>query len=211
MSWLKIGGAVGNSVCKHDLFLVLDVEETCVNYGPCDPAEIIELSAVAIDAVTGETKSELQMFVCPQLNPVLDQYCIETTGVTQENVDDGATWKQTVRTVHEWLESMNCVSGEVSFAWVTMGDRDLGTIIPKQCELVNMSVPHFWHNWIDLKQVFQQGYRVKGASLMDMLTELGLPLIGLQHSGIDACRNVGAVVKRAIWDGKNVDLTSGYL
>lgn len=38
--------------------------------------------------------------------------------------------------IEEWLVSMKCISGETSFAFVTFGDFDLGTMVPKQCQLV---------------------------------------------------------------------------
>merc|ERR1711934_1226485 len=106
---------------------------------------------------------------------------------------------------------MKCITGEVSYAWVTMGDHDLGTLVPKQCDQAGIKVPFFWCNWINFKQVFAEEYKVPSPSLVVMLKELDIPLEGLEHSGITSCRNVANVVKRALWDGKKIDLTSGFL
>jgi len=35
-----------------------------------------------------------------------------------------------------------------------------------------------------------------------MLRELGIPFAGVQHGGVDACRNGARLINRAIWDGK---------
>lgn len=213
--WLALGNAVGRSysIQQHDLLLILDLEETCIKHGAINPVEVIELSAVAVDSATGNIVSELHMFVKPDINPMLSKYCVEATGITQEMIDnDGKTWEETCQVVHEWLDSMKCISGEVSYAWLTMGDHDLGTLVPNQCELAEVSLPFFWCNWINFKKVFAEAYSMGGnPSIVTMLKTLELPLQGLQHSGIGACRNVANVLKRTIWDGKKVEITSGFL
>ena len=174
-------------------------------------AEIIEFSGVAVNSATGTIESEFQVFVKPSNNPKLEKYCEEATGVTQEDINNGVSWSDAVDLIHDWLTALRCASGEVSYAFVTFGDYDLGTMVPKQCRLSNMAVPTFFKAWLNFKVAFGELYGIPGASLMDMMRELKLEMVGLQHGGVDACRNGARVLTRAIWDGKVITsrLTEG--
>merc|ERR1711998_542363 len=96
--WLSKAGASGQTGTrqKFDLFLVVDIEETCKNYGTLNPVEIIEFSAIAMETATGTIVSEFHSYVTPEINPVLTEYCIETTGITQADVDTGREWQEVV-------------------------------------------------------------------------------------------------------------------
>jgi len=210
-SWLALHKPPGKSVSRqeYDLFFVIDLEETCMNYEAIDPQEVIEFSAIAISAATGQIQSEFHIFVKPEINPRLTEYCIETTGITQENVDSGVEFTKCMDLVDEWLDSLKCNSGEVSYTWVSLNDRDLGTLLPAQFELHKCSLPMAFQQWVNVKEVFFAAYKVKPTGLMSMLDELSLELTGLQHGGIDACRNVGKIVTRMIWDNVQLKNTSG--
>ena len=44
---------------------------------------------------------------------------------------------QALSLLEEWLTTMKCTSGETSYAFVSFGDFDIGTMVPKQCRLVS--------------------------------------------------------------------------
>ena len=69
-------------------------------------------------------------------------------------------------------------------------------------------MPPFWRRWVNFKETFVDAYGVRKTSPLEMMQELNIPMDGLQHGGIDACRNLGKLIKRAIWDGKKLQENS---
>jgi len=100
------------------------------------------------------------------------------TGITQADVDSGMSWADAIVLVSEWLTSLKALSGENSYAWVTMGDYDLGTMIPKQCILSKTDVPHYWLAWVNFKETFATCYGLKALSPMEMMKELDITMTG---------------------------------
>ena len=187
--------------------MILDLEETCAQYEQIDPQEIIEISAVAVNATTGNIVSEFHCLVKPKINQSLSKYCIETSGISQADVDAGYSFEDALGNFDDWFRYLKVKSGEVSFAFVTCGDRDLMTLLPRQAETYGVSVQDYFSSWVNLKHAFEKGYGVPGTNLLGMLKVLKIYHVGKQHGGIDACRNVARIVSRMVWDGKPLELS----
>lgn len=63
-------------------------------------------------------------------------------------------------------------------------------------------MPAFFKVWLNFKITFGELYGIQNASMVQMMQELGIQMAGVQHGGIDACRNGARLIGRAIWDGK---------
>ena len=187
--------------------MILDLEETCAQYEQIEPQEIIEISAVAVNATTGNIVSEFHCLVQPRINKSLSEYCIQTSGISQADIDAGYSFEEALDNFDDWFRYLKIKSGEVSFAFVTSGDRDLMTLLPRQAEAYGAKIPDYFSSWVNLKKAFEQAYAVPGTDLLGMLKVLQIYHVGKQHGGIDACRNVARIVSRMVWDGKPLELT----
>lgn len=116
-----------------DYICVLDFEATCdtkqqMNRGDM---EIIEFPSVLIDCAQKKVVDQFQRFVITQKFKV-SQYCADLTGITQQQIDDQGVEFPTVLKEHqEWLNSHG-IPQEKSVMFVTCGDWDLKTMLPRQ-------------------------------------------------------------------------------
>ena len=166
---------------------VLDFEATCWSDKP--DHEIIEWPTVVVDLQTLEVVDEFRVFVRPKRQPVLSAFCIELTGITQDQVDAGLTlkaaWKAHARFMARYADSV----------FVTCGDWDLGTMLPADCRNNGLRAPAGpYSRWINIKSVFARYHPdVKKAGMMLMLSTLGVDHVGRHHSGLDDCRNIANI------------------
>jgi 3'-5' exoribonuclease 1 len=80
---------------EFDYFLFFDVEATCIKDGGFNYAnEIIEFPIVLVDGTTFDIVDEFRSYVKPGINPILSEFCIELTGITQETVDQSPDFVQ---------------------------------------------------------------------------------------------------------------------
>jgi len=205
--WIAFNASPGKITSRQpfDLFVVLDIEETCAMYVPIEPQEVIEIAAVCVDGTTGNIISEFQSFVKPTFD--LSKHCELTSGISQADVIGAGSFAEVVDEMHDWFRYLKVNSGEKSFAFVTMGDRDLMSLMPRQAEVLGIELPDYWMSWVNLKSAFATEYGVEQRDLLEMLAELKIYHVGKQHGGIDAVRNVARIVSRMIWDGKTLQLT----
>nr|XP_027225747.1 ERI1 exoribonuclease 3-like [Penaeus vannamei] len=81
------------------------------------------------------------------------------------------------------------------FLFITCGDWDLKTMLPSQCKIENIQVPHYCDMWHNIKKSYslKTGVYVKG--MMPMLTGLKLQHIGTHHRGLDDCKNIANILR----------------
>jgi 3'-5' exoribonuclease 1 len=80
---------------EFDYFLFFDVEATCIKDGGFNYAnEIIEFPIVLVDGTTFDIVDEFRSYVKPGINPILSEFCIELTGITQATVDQSPDFVQ---------------------------------------------------------------------------------------------------------------------
>src|SRR5678816_1851033 len=86
-------------------FIVLDLEATCwqgndMNRSP----EIIELAAFSVNGYRDWVAS-FQKFIKPTSHPRLSAYCLELTGITQEQVNKSKRFDKIFPEFQDWVES----------------------------------------------------------------------------------------------------------
>lgn len=76
--------------------------------GPGERREILQIAAIKLDA-EGREVSRFLRYVKPVFNPVLSEFTIELTGITQEKVDtEGVPFAQSLREYVEFVDGLDC-------------------------------------------------------------------------------------------------------
>lgn len=187
-----------------DYLCVLDFEAQCEDNVRLNPQEIIEFPTVILDVKNNKIVSEFHTYVKPEQYPVLTDFCTQLTGITQDKVDNGVLLLDALKQHTQFLQDNGLLKPDgPTMAFVTCGDWDLKTCLPKQLEFLKVDVPAHYKNWINIKFKFHDHYRVRPKGMTDMLNHLGLDLIGRHHSGIDDTRNIASICMKMIEDHWN--------
>ncbi|KAI8465608.1 MAG: ribonuclease H-like domain-containing protein [Monoraphidium minutum] len=147
--------------------------------------------------------AEFQSYARPVVNPRLTRFCTQLTGITQATVDAAPAFKHVLWRAQEFLEEQGLAQQlrNQEAVFVTCGDWDLGTGLRKQCELSGTKVPNYMQRWLNIKAEYALHYGRPARGMVEMLEELGIPLEGRHHSGIDDTRNTARVLTRMLRDG----------
>ncbi|XP_042855808.1 ERI1 exoribonuclease 3-like [Penaeus japonicus] len=177
----------------YDYFLVLDFEATCDQDKLIQPQEIIEFPVLKVDARTFRIESTFHEFVKPVHNPLLTDFCIKLTTISQEEVDDGKDFRTVIHLFDKWVRED--VGLDKKFLFVTCGDWDLKTMLPRQCKTENVQVPNYCKRWHNIKQSYFSitNQYIKG--MMPMLAGLNLKHMGTLHRGLDDCHNIANILR----------------
>lgn len=170
----------------YDYFAVLDFEATC--WDDNNNHEIIEFPTVIIDCRTGKEVDRIEQFVRPTYNPTVSDFCHQLTTITQAQVDAGWSF------VDAFSAHQKFMSKYPNSIFVTCGDWDLRTMLPRDAQANGIEVPAQYKKYINIKHVFRQAYPdAKGKGLPDMLARSGLEMTGTLHRGIDDCVNIARI------------------
>ena len=199
--------------------VVLDFEATCdKDRKTFKPIEIIEWPAVIVDVETlkiyKDPKDYFHVYIKPQKNPILTEFCTELTGITQEMVDppNGIYIEQALEKWNKWcydhdlLPSNDDTSPRAAI--VTCGDWDLQQMWSKQCKVSGFNFGNpamLFAGWINVKAIFQRmmGLEYK-VGMKGMLEILRMTLDGRHHSGIDDVKNICKIVVELLKRNKNM-------
>ncbi|MBT3198358.1 MAG: exonuclease domain-containing protein [Phycisphaerales bacterium] len=199
-----------------EYFVVLDFEATCDRGKAPGPQEIIEYPSVLLSGETFDVINEFRSFVRPLHNPRLTPFCLELTGITQQQVDQARLFPDVLADHLAWLRGNNLrVTSQGSganFAFISCGDWDLLKMFPSQCRACLPPVgdiPHAFSRWVNIKKHFAAWRGVtKVPGMAGMLRKLGLELTGRHHSGIDDCRNIAKIARYLAKNGVTLTATS---
>lgn len=177
-----------------DRLVILDFEATCQEDEPPSPQEIIELPSVLVSLQERRILDEHESFVRPIFHPTLSEFCTKLTSIRQEQVDHAPIFTDALEAHQAWLASHGLLDREDAFAFVTCGEWDLRSMLPRQCTTSRIPIPRVYRRWINVKTVFTRTTRKRAGSMPEMLSALGLELEGRHHRGIDDCRNIARIV-----------------
>ncbi|KZT59212.1 Exonuclease [Calocera cornea HHB12733] len=192
-------------------FLIVDFEATCASPRPPNfTQEIIELPCLVYSLEQEYPTAMFHEYVRPVLGPRLTDFCTQLTGISQMTVDSASTFPSVWRRFNEFLADLCLNHPPSSFIFVTCGDWDLSSMLPRQLELCNIEFPSpdtgytgvDFTRWINIKKSFAEFYGTDPpGGLLEMLHVLGMQLEGRHHSGVDDCRNIGRIVEQMRRDG----------
>lgn len=159
--------------------------------------ELIQLAAVKIE-ISQKKASVLSSFnqlIKPKINPVLSDYIIELTGISQEMVDEMGI--DCVSAISHFQHF--CMEGELAcFAWGNDGD-----ILLENCRLNDQVCPEFNKGVINLKKLAEQ-YSLAGAHLSsgELATFFNVELQGHKHNALYDVRSLATALDRWISTGQ---------
>ncbi|KAK7571894.1 hypothetical protein V9T40_014366 [Parthenolecanium corni] len=168
--------------CIKKLF-VLDFEATCEKNEIVSPQEIIEFPCLVLNSTSYNIEAKFHKYVKPKFNPI-SPFCTELTGIAPGTVENESEFPEVFEQFTKWLEMQLQTGTPEEMIFVTCGNWDLKSMLPRQCALYNLTIPEAMRRWINLKVAFYQntGYFPRG--LVDMHKHLNLILSGRLHSGI---------------------------
>ena len=178
---------------EFDYFLVLDFEANG-DHKIIKPMEIIEFPVLKVSGKTFEVESVFHHYVEPAVNKLCD-YCTQVTGITQGMVDGQPRLDLILKELDDWMEKEGLLQENVKSVFVTCGDWDLKTQLPRETAWHGYPLPEYCRAWINIKRPFEQVTRRRARGMMGMLKDLGIPHTGKHHSGIDDCKNIAKIVK----------------
>lgn len=119
-------------------------------------------------------------------------------------VDGQPDLPETLRLFHEWLIKENLLSPSgtadnathPSFIFVTCGDWDLKSMLPRQAEHFHLTIPPYLKKWMNIKKAYNKAMGTFPRGMMVMLSALDIGHQGRHHSGIDDCTNIARILKK---------------
>ena len=176
-----------NSLQHADHLLVIDFEATCGPGITQSATEIIEIGAVLLTWPELKEAGTFQRYVRPKTNPTLTRFCVNFTGITQQDVDAAETFPNALKT----LETELLTGKHVLFLdWSGFDWRQLKV----ECERNAVENPFKMGKW-DLQNLFKKTQKLRHSpSVTRALTTVNLEFIGRQHSGIDDAKNTARLV-----------------
>lgn len=166
-------------------FVVADLEYTSWDGapardwgGPGEFREIVQIGAVKVAQNGGLRETDaLMILVCPTLNPVLSDYFIELTGITNADIARAGV------PIAAALEGFAAFVGTLPI--LTHGPDNL--VITEECAEKSIGDPFPGHDWRDINPMI---HAVTGKALMssELPAHFGLPHAGQSHDALADAR-----------------------
>ncbi|MNS30715.1 sporulation inhibitor KapD [compost metagenome] len=198
-------------------YIIFDLEATCGWIGEDRQSEIIEIGAVKLSEKL-EVIDEFQSFVRPVINPELTEFCTKLTSITQADVDSAYDFSVVATAFELWCSEVPVDGGGMEFTdfWLCSWGFYDKKQLKQDCEHWSMdtawinkhiSIKH-QHGAMLSKEMYpaylRQGYTEtkakqmckalnRGVGMKTALEDLGIPLEGTHHRGIDDARNISKI------------------
>jgi inhibitor of KinA sporulation pathway (predicted exonuclease) len=159
---------------------------------PGEFREVVQIGAVRLSPRTLKPVDEFEILVIPRLNPVLSEFLVQLTGITNEALSGrGVDFVTAFRAFLEF-------AGD-SHIWAH-GRDDL--VLESNLRLygwhLQLGVPPY-SNAVDW--FLQHGVDLRGKHACDVPEAAGVPFIGRQHNALDDARGVASAIAAMIARG----------
>ena len=181
--------------------VVFDLEATCWEGGSTlEEQEIIEIGAVRLDSGF-EIADEFSELVRPVIRPILSDFCMQLTGIMQQDVDTASEFRIVGRRFLEWIGQKQCTP-------VSWGAYDLRHL-ELECRRHDVILPSYFGNaHINLKGLFAKKSKIRQCGMKAALKILRLDFEGMHHRGLDDARNIAKIARIVLADA-NIEKQSG--
>lgn len=177
-------------------FIIFDLEATCFEHGQQNH-EIIEIGAVKCDAQANPAAS-FQTYVKPTKNPVLSQFCKDLTSISQENVSSAPYFAEAMLAFEEFI--LDSFSPQETFL-LSWGHYDKNQIETESVQKnYNGRILDLLKNHHSLKHEYAKLTAQKPCGMKGALLQLGIPLDGTHHRGIDDATNIMKIFQKIYSD-----------
>ncbi|KAK2500626.1 hypothetical protein MC885_009263 [Smutsia gigantea] len=187
----------------YDYICIIDFEATCEEGNPPEFIhEIIEFPVVLLNTHSLEIEDTFQQYVRPEINTQLSDFCINLTGITQDQVDKADTFPLVLKKVIDWMK-LKELGTKYKYSILTDGSWDMSKFLNIQCRLSGLRYPSFAKKWINIRKSYGNFYKVPRSQtkLTIMLEKLGMDYDGRPHSGLDDSKNIARIAVRMLQDG----------
>ncbi len=143
--------------------------------------EIVQIGAILVDRKTMQEIDEWVVFVKPNKNPILSEYFINLTGITQEDVmRRGVDLKTALIAFQEWAKELPCFS----FG----GDEQ---VIIKNCKLIGIDFPMKFDKFRNICELFEDnGINTKGYMSSTIVEAFGKKPQKTGHNALNDARSI---------------------
>jgi 3'-5' exoribonuclease 1 len=176
---------------KYTYILVVDLEATCCDLKsiPRHQMETIEIGAVMVDRETLSIVDEFQTFVKPVRHPLLTDFCLQLTSISQAQVDTAPTFPEAIDLWQPWLKQFDRT---IFGSW---GDYDRKQF-QQDSKQHHIDLPYpVSSNHVNLKERFSIAQELnKRYGMAQALNLAGVELVGTHHRGIDDARNISQLL-----------------
>lgn len=127
---------------------------------PGEHREVIQMGAILTETDRFSKLSTFKVLVKPKINPILSDYCIELTGITQQQIDqEGIDFPKFLQMFFEWCADSDLYCFDSKPYGARLFDRD---VLMENCELLGIKFPFVLSRFHNINEVFTQyGYTVK--------------------------------------------------
>jgi inhibitor of KinA sporulation pathway (predicted exonuclease) len=152
--------------------------------------ETIEIGAVRLAGPAGPSQDEFARFVRPLASPVLTEFCVRLTGITQSEVDGAAPFPAVLADFVAW-------AGPEPLTWCSWGAYDLRQL-QADCARHGGEFPAALERHVNLKQAFADLEHVPQCGMRAALARYEIAIAGRHHRALDDARNIAALAMRVL-------------
>jgi 3'-5' exoribonuclease 1 len=176
---------------KYQQILVVDLEATCCDSKsiPRHQMETIEIGAVMVNTANLEIVDEFQTFIKPLRHPVLTEFCLQLTSITQAQVDTAPIFPDAIKSWQIWLAQFD------SAIFCSWGEYDRKQF-QQDSKYHQIDLPYpVSSNHLNLKELFSTTQSLNKRYGMAQALDLAqIELTGTHHRGIDDARNISKLL-----------------
>ncbi|CAB9528094.1 ERI1 exoribonuclease 2 [Seminavis robusta] len=184
---------------QHDspIPLPLDLTMPCV-----EDHRRLRQDAIAISA--------FDTFVRPTLNPILSEFAMQLTAITQEQVSTASPMDEALQNYMKWLQSLKLVDKDgakttgTTWCFATWGDGDIMSTLRQELQYKQIKLPECFDRWINLKcdSMFPKHYgREPRGGLKACVESVGATWEGRAHNGLVDSLNTAKIVRHMVQTG----------
>ena len=187
---------------------IIDIEATCwektSKQDYYEKSEIIEFGCALLDVKTGQILDNCSIYVKPtwEWNQKLSDCCINLTGITDDLLKkQGKSFESAI------IELKNRFF--TSKTWMSWGAFDK-RFLRRKCEQFDLSFPFKDGMHINAKNLFTLMSRklTRSVGMKKAMEMLNLELEGQHHSGKDDAYNIAKIVRKILWEDKDILVNS---
>lgn len=183
--------------------ILIDFEATCWEKSERYKhtySEIIEICAIGVDS-SFEIISEFSELVKPALEPVLSEFCIMLTGISQQEIDNSRSFNEVFKSFNDWIANhkfSNHKNEDKSIKLIAWGNYDQ-ILLRKNLFMNNYTgeIGKYYKRFYNLQAKFEKFKHISegNCSLSKALSIIDETFEGKEHRGLDDAKNMLKVYK----------------
>jgi inhibitor of KinA sporulation pathway (predicted exonuclease) len=182
---------------QRPIVAIVDFEATCGNV-PNSEVEIIAWGCVLLEtsdfSLLHSKQKGFRTFIRPQIHPIMSQFCLDLTGVSQQEVSWGQSFKCGFEEFLEWIKPYGSFEDFTFGAWGEFDKKQLEI----QCRIDGQEVP--FSDWCNLRTEVMRELGIgknSKSSVRSVVEGLGGHFEGREHCAYSDCLTVAQILNLA--------------